>query len=164
MLSFLFVDRIFHENGFHLHHLFSTLVILNLFARMAVLCYYPSGDVSEDIPCNSTAEVSACCTRGWTCLTNGVCQDDNNPAEVSWARHSCTDRNFFAPECPRFCQSGMRKSLSPCLASAVTAMTSQCSRRSHQERKYTIALAPNGAVILIWKGMAVVQTKGICWT
>ena len=112
MLSFLFVDRIFHENGLHVHHFFSTLLILNLFARMGALCYYPNGDASEDIPYNSTAEVSACCTRGWTCLTNGVCQNDNNPADVSWARHSCTDINFFAPECPRFCQSGMRRSLS----------------------------------------------------
>lgn len=76
-------------------------------------CYYPNGDLSpDDVPCNSSAEASVCCGRGWMCLSNGVCMlsQDSTVGSISGAhvgstyRASCTDRSWNSTKCPSFCK------------------------------------------------------------
>ncbi|KAL8902545.1 MAG: hypothetical protein Q9207_004601 [Kuettlingeria erythrocarpa] len=45
-------------------------VIVLLLHQASSLCYYPDEQLSDDLACDPTASVSACCTRGWTCLSN----------------------------------------------------------------------------------------------
>lgn len=62
------------------------------------------------MPCNPSAPASVCCGKGWTCLSSGVCefnQDSNNP-RISNAigelwRGSCTDNSWDSIHCPLFC-------------------------------------------------------------
>ena len=90
---------------FPCHLLTMILLLVVVIPHVRAVCYYPNGEANDDIPCNA-GPVSVCCTRGWTCLTNGVCQNDNDSSCIAWGRHSCTDSTFNSPECPRFCQSG----------------------------------------------------------
>ncbi|KAH6617179.1 hypothetical protein F5144DRAFT_385379 [Chaetomium tenue] len=70
-------------------------------------CYYPGGvEAPGDLPCDTEAENSPCCAGGkiaGACLANKLCLAKGNP---DWyARGSCTDPTFEAPECPKFCLS-----------------------------------------------------------
>lgn len=70
-------------------------------------CYYPGGEEAPgDLPCDTEAEHSPCCAGGkiaGACLANKLCLAKGNP---DWyARGSCTDPTFEAPECPKFCLS-----------------------------------------------------------
>lgn len=74
-------------------------------------CYYPNGDLNpDDVPCNPSTDFSACCGRGWTCLSNGVCMlgQDSSVGSISRVgstyRTSCTDRTWNSTECPTFCK------------------------------------------------------------
>ena len=81
-------------------------------------CYYPNGDLNpDDVPCNPSADVSVCCGRGWTCLSNGVCMlsQDSSVGSISRIgstyRTSCTDRSWNSPACPSFCKGVFHLSL-----------------------------------------------------
>ena len=74
-------------------------------------CWLPNGSSAPtSLPCNSTQTESACCMNGMTCLSNGVCQlnqdltDTNWPIGTMW-RGSCTDRSWQSSDCPLFCYS-----------------------------------------------------------
>ncbi|KAI5275859.1 hypothetical protein E4T47_01390 [Aureobasidium subglaciale] len=72
---------------------------LLLRAVSAQTCYYPDGlTPSDDIPCNSNAQVSSCCPTGSFCMDNGLCFGGS---VVS--RASCTDQAWSSAECPRYC-------------------------------------------------------------
>lgn len=69
-------------------------------------CYYPDGSPSIGQSCHPKAENSACCSPGFTCLSNGACAID--PAiqkylKYTYYRSSCTDRSWNDPLCPQFC-------------------------------------------------------------
>lgn len=68
------------------------------------LCYYPNGMVSDDIPCDPSGANSTCCQMGWTCLSNNVCKNEMNPADISYGRHSCTDKSWSSAACPHMCE------------------------------------------------------------
>ena len=74
-------------------------------------CWFPNGAPAPvSLPCNLTESESACCARGLTCLSNGVCQIDqdlenaNDKIGTMW-RGSCTDRSWQSSDCPLFCYS-----------------------------------------------------------
>ena len=74
---------------------------------MGKKCYYPGGEeATGDLPCDADAENSPCCAGGkiaGACLANKLCLAKGDP---DWyARGSCTDPTFQAPECPKFCLS-----------------------------------------------------------
>ncbi|KAK5112849.1 hypothetical protein LTR85_011076 [Meristemomyces frigidus] len=63
-------------------------------------CYYPDGEtLSTDIPCNTSASVSSCCSSDAWCLDNGLCFG----AGVT-SRGSCTDKDW-GDGCAQYCQS-----------------------------------------------------------
>lgn len=67
------------------------------------VCYYPNGDVADDIPCDPSASISACCGKGWTCLVTGACEYTQELGNPAYARGSCTDYYWTSPDCPLFC-------------------------------------------------------------
>lgn len=77
-----------------------------LFSRASTLCYYPNGDLNDDLACNPSAAVSVCCQRNWTCLSNSVCGLTNSTGSTNYGRHSCTDKSWNSLACPQFCLSG----------------------------------------------------------
>ena len=77
-------------------------------------CYSPNGDIQiHDVPCSPSAiaggDVSFCCGRGFTCLSNKMCMlsQDTSTGDVnrvgSTFRASCTDKSWNSTECPSFC-------------------------------------------------------------
>ncbi|KAL1645547.1 hypothetical protein SLS58_003858 [Diplodia intermedia] len=62
-------------------------------------CYYPDQSTSDDTPCDSTAEYSACCGSGATCMANGLCLSDG-----LFSRGSCTDQTWKSDACAQQCQ------------------------------------------------------------
>lgn len=96
------------------------------FVSVEAACYYPNGDLNpDDVPCNSSADASVCCGRGWTCLSNGVCMlgQDSSVGSISRIgstyRTSCTDRSWNSTACPDFCRAspwnlGVYQAVSSC--------------------------------------------------
>lgn len=84
--------------------IFYLLIILNLL-KCAISnlssCYYPDGSLSNDVPCNSWSQFSACCDPTWTCPPNKLCQEDKPVIgkEAKEARGSCTDEAWEATDC-----------------------------------------------------------------
>lgn len=64
-----------------------------------------------DLECNPNAPETACCGRGSTCLSNGVCEFRSSSGIVIYDRVSCTDSTWRSTLCPQFCQSGEAASL-----------------------------------------------------
>ncbi|KAM0797683.1 hypothetical protein BDR22DRAFT_433971 [Usnea florida] len=61
-------------------------------------CYSHGGKPSSDIPCDPSANVSACCGGGSTCLTNFYCI--GGPVDHEKLVGSCTDKTWHDPACP----------------------------------------------------------------
>ena len=62
-------------------------------------CYFIDGTLSADLPCDPSANVSACCGQSNTCATNFYCVGGTavkNREEVG----SCTDKTWHDPACP----------------------------------------------------------------
>lgn len=77
----------------------------------ATLCYNPDGSVSNDVPCNSTASVSVCCTQGFICTANMLCQpqgwyDNTTGNPLQLIRGTCTDKSWSSNKCPGYCVAG----------------------------------------------------------
>ena len=72
------------------------------------LCYTPDGSLSNDVACNPTDPASICCTAGFLCMSNGLCQPKGSFAQGSnqFIRGTCTDKAWAAPECRGFCVKG----------------------------------------------------------
>ena len=58
-------------------------------------CYYDNGQTSHDLPCDPSANVSACCGQNWLCSTNFYCS-----MPYGNAPGSCTDKTWHDPACP----------------------------------------------------------------
>ncbi|OJJ78530.1 uncharacterized protein ASPGLDRAFT_30591 [Aspergillus glaucus CBS 516.65] len=70
------------------------LVTLLISTVSAQTCYFVNGDVAtDDVPCNTTASTSICCSKSDICLSNGLCylQGSNGP---SFSRGSCTNKKW----------------------------------------------------------------------
>ena len=92
-----------------LDHSMASTRILNALFHFAILiesldlkqCYKATGQLSNDLPCNPFANVSACCGEGSVCISNLFCI-------TPWSSEvpgTCTDPSFSDPACP--CPSGM---------------------------------------------------------
>ena len=88
-------------NG-HLFAFFSLLIA----GLVDGLCYTPDGTLSNDVPCNPDAPNSVCCTSGFLCMSNGLCQPKNYPNQDQFIRGTCTDKSWAARECVDFCVAG----------------------------------------------------------
>ena len=63
-------------------------------------CYHTGGGLSTDLPCDPSANVSACCGQGWTCVTNFYCSQRGGKFVGT-----CTDQAWRDPACPfPYCQ------------------------------------------------------------
>lgn len=63
-------------------------------ASSAQTCHFLNKAIAtDDVPCNTTADISICCNKNDICLSNGLCyiQGSNGP---SFSRGSCTDENW----------------------------------------------------------------------
>jgi hypothetical protein len=86
----------------------SSLLVLASLPFIIATCYYPNGDVTPaDVACSDTTEESACCGQGYACLSNGLCERNNDTldanSESSYVRGSCTDPTFRSSYCPNYC-------------------------------------------------------------
>ena len=59
-------------------------------------CYDAEGQLRPDLPCDPSANVSACCGQDWICSTNFYCTSMGGIKEVG----SCTDITWHDPGCP----------------------------------------------------------------
>ncbi|EAW10227.1 uncharacterized protein ACLA_046920 [Aspergillus clavatus NRRL 1] len=81
----------------------SIVILIALLTVSATNCYTPDGTLSNDQPCNVSASASVCCTQGFLCTSNQLCQpancwgDGGNPLQL--IRGTCTDKTWAAPEC-----------------------------------------------------------------
>ena len=72
----------------------------------------PEGTISRDH--------TFCCGPGYTCLSNGLCMQDNETHDGlsanTYVRGSCTDQTWRAAGCPSFCirRTGALRSKWPC--------------------------------------------------
>ena len=71
----------------------------------ASTCYYPNGNPSTDVPCDSDALFTQCCGSRSDCLTNGLCiLEASNDTGINYARGTCTDKTWASSLCPQQCQ------------------------------------------------------------
>ena len=77
-----------------------------LHSKTKALCYFPNGQVTDDLECFPSQPETPCCVRGSTCLSNGLCQSTNSSGGVNYGRRSCTDPSWRSTLCPQHCQSG----------------------------------------------------------
>jgi hypothetical protein len=92
-------------------------ILLHPTPGAAVLCYTPNGSVSNDRPCNFTAPASTCCTQGFLCTSNQLCQpedwwDGTGGDPLQFIRGTCTDQTWEAPQCQGHCVAGVLTPLS----------------------------------------------------
>ena len=59
-------------------------------------CNHLNGTLANDLPCDPSATVSACCGPNWTCSTNFYCTRSDGAKYVG----SCTDNAWPDPACP----------------------------------------------------------------
>ena len=81
------------------------------FQAIAQICYTPDGGVSNDRPCNFDGSESVCCTQGFLCTSNLLCQpahwhsgEGGNP--LQFIRGTCTDKTWKSPNCQGHCVQG----------------------------------------------------------
>ncbi|KAG2421490.1 hypothetical protein HFD88_005465 [Aspergillus terreus] len=91
---------------------FAFLLLQVVIPISAQLCYNPNGSISNDRPCNSSADVSVCCEDGFVCTENKLCQpmgwydgSDGNPLQL--IRGTCTDKTWKSGNCPGHCIAGV---------------------------------------------------------
>jgi hypothetical protein len=77
----------------------TVLIMLLTTVVSAQQCYTPDGSASTDVPCNSSAPFSACCTSTGYCLSNGLCIDSG-----IISRGSCTDKTWKSGSCAPYRQ------------------------------------------------------------
>jgi len=83
----------------HIYCLF--VLVTSALSATAQTCYYPNGETANGlVPCNPSANVTACCKDSDLCLTNGFCF---SPGLNSIVRRACTDKTFNSTDCPRTC-------------------------------------------------------------
>ncbi|GIJ82327.1 hypothetical protein Asppvi_000834 [Aspergillus pseudoviridinutans] len=83
-------------------------LLLTVPSVSATNCYTPDGTISNDRPCNASASASVCCTQGFLCTSNQLCQpagwwDGSNGNPLQFIRGTCTDKTWAAPECQGHC-------------------------------------------------------------
>lgn len=84
------------------------LALLQIDLTNGTLCYTSNGDVSNDVPCNDTGAASVCCTQGFLCTSNGLCQpegwwDGTTGNKLQFIRGTCSDKTWSSPACFGHC-------------------------------------------------------------
>ena len=69
-------------------------------------CYRAEGELTTDLPCDPSANVSACCGQNWICSTNLYCTSGDGHRFVG----TCTDKAWRDPACPLV----LRQPIIPC--------------------------------------------------
>lgn len=119
---------------------------LLLRAISAQTCYYPDGlTISNDVPCNSNAEVSSCCPTGSFCMDNGLCFGGG---VVS--RSSCTDQAWTSPQCAHYCTEVNESSAVGLTACDANSRTFACGLNNTgcQNTHSTFTMAEGNALVL----------------
>ncbi|PSN61731.1 hypothetical protein BS50DRAFT_639018 [Corynespora cassiicola Philippines] len=65
-------------------------------------CFGPTGDQTDSLACDPTAEDGPCCPLGWICLSNKLCRpglDVENNGFVEFYRSDCTDQSWNTTAC-----------------------------------------------------------------
>ena len=89
------------RNAFSIVLVLSTLQLWLGSAHAA--CYFPNGDTdSGHEPCGSGSSV-VCCSKGFQCLSNGLCGDPRYDNYRRVLRGGCTDSGWGG-SCPSFCK------------------------------------------------------------
>ena len=73
-----------------------SLLSAHLCAAELLQCHRKDGSVLHDLPCDPSANVSACCGPGYACGTSLYCENTNGIKLVG----SCTDPTWMNPACP----------------------------------------------------------------
>ncbi len=106
-------------------------------------CYYLSGDISPDFPCDPSANVSACCGQGSTCVTNFYCIDLLGATHIG----SCTDETWQNPACPL--PLSLQILMIPVLSAPLILIIIQILTRPTSTTNLTQQLAPMGLSVPI---------------
>lgn len=70
-------------------------------------CYFANQIQSGNMPCDPKAEVSSCCTPGFICLSNGLCEPSVNQSQyvTPYFSSTCTDYTWNSPSvCVGMCE------------------------------------------------------------
>lgn len=81
-------------------HLFLFVLFVGLSSGQLKQCYDQDGTPSDNLPCDPSANVTACCGLGSTCNTNLYCTGANQEAPNFWLVGTCTDPTYQDPACP----------------------------------------------------------------
>ena len=63
-------------------------------------CWNDKGELTSDLPCDPSANTSACCGQGWTCSTSFYCTVKVESGRDWDGLGSCTDKTWSDPACP----------------------------------------------------------------
>lgn len=104
LFSILTISRYFHRQSCSMFgNRFRTLrlltIILSVDAQSTIKqCFDVTGTPSSvNFPCDPTADVSACCGKGWDCSSNLHCRHEIDGETFVGM---CTDRTWKDPACP----------------------------------------------------------------
>ncbi|KAI1502578.1 hypothetical protein F5X99DRAFT_152891 [Biscogniauxia marginata] len=80
------------------------VLVVSMLARIvsaASVCYDTSGNVKDNfVPCDTSADVSVCCTANDYCLDNGLCLDAGG--DNQFTVQGCTNSDWSSP-CVQYC-------------------------------------------------------------
>ena len=76
---------------------FVVIFLYVMFLSQLKQCHDSQGHVQPDLPCDPSANVSACCQIGYTCSTNFYCTSSENGYHFVG---TCTDDKWHDPACP----------------------------------------------------------------
>jgi hypothetical protein len=98
-------DPLQADNKMQLYISISLLILLPIANS---LCYTPDGELGNDVPCNPENLPSVCCTAGFVCMSNGLCQPANwyEAGSSQFIRGTCSDQTWTAPQCHGYCVAG----------------------------------------------------------
>ena len=90
--------------------LFLLLFLQRAFADPNAPCYFPIGRPAPGyFACDTTAYITQCCPKGWTCYSNNLCvvtdpseANSTNPIGTT-IRATCTDPKWKNAVCGDFC-------------------------------------------------------------
>lgn len=101
-----------------IHIRLGTIILSSLLSTIsnAAICYNAAGvawtlnsqyPIDPWVPCDPEAEVSACCSSGDYCMSNGLCMDSGSNNCLT--QQGCTDSGWSTP-CNNYCSGPSSKS------------------------------------------------------
>ena len=85
----------------------SGLILLAIFSFVAsqssnLVCYDTNGVQTTSVPCLTNSSEGPCCSPGWICLSNGLCEPGpnvTNYGDTSFYRSDCTNPYWNTSAC-----------------------------------------------------------------